>query len=357
MRRKAKPILTSAVIAALTVAGVSFATSRDSGGGSSAGTSAAPAPPAVDVNNAGGKRFRERGRRLRGDFADADVRAVLKDIRDAVAKQAPEIAGPVIQKAQDDGKITAAQADKLRQAAQDLADGKKPDIRGLGRDADVREVIHEAFEAAHDKVPAIADPIIDKAESDSKITAAQADRIREMVKRGPPPRGPHGGRGFGPPPGFADKDVRAVLEDIREAVAKEAPAVVNPVIDKAEQDGKITAAQADRLRDTVGRLAGGGPPPGRPPRMLDLRDKDVRAVIHDAFEALAAKTSDIAKPIIDKAVADKKITEAQAEQIRKFQGSFRRGPHIEGPGPRFGHRPPDFDRPAMPAPGPPSSIS
>jgi hypothetical protein len=148
-----------------------------------------------------------------------------------------------------------------------------------------------------------------------------------------------------------------VLDDIRKAVAKEAPAVVNPVIDKAETDGKITAAQADRLRDTVGKLAGGGPPPDRPLRMLPLRDKDVREVIRDAFEALAAKTSDIAKPIIDEAVADKKITEAQADQIRRFQGHFGKGLHIEGPGPRFGHKPPDFDRPAMPAPGPPSSTS
>ena len=88
---------------------------------------------------------------------------MLEDIRDAVAKQAPDIAGPVIDKAESDDKITAAQADKLRQAAQDLADGKRPDIRGLGRDSDVQDVIHDAFEAAHDKAPGIAEPIIDKA--------------------------------------------------------------------------------------------------------------------------------------------------------------------------------------------------
>ena len=115
---------------------------------------------------------------------------MLEDIREAVAKQAPEIAGPVIDKAEQDGKITEAQADKLRQAAQDLADGKRPDIRGLGRDADVHEVIHDAFAAAAEKAPGIAEPIIDKAVADKKITEAQADRIRAMVKRGARPSGP-----------------------------------------------------------------------------------------------------------------------------------------------------------------------
>lgn len=353
MRSKLKLMITAAVVSALTVAGVSLATGG--GGSSDSGdrTSASPGGASFAVD--GERRGRgERGLHFRGEFADADVRDVLKQIHEAVADQAPAIAGPVIQKAQDDGKITDAQADKLRQAAQDLADGKRPDIRGLGRDADVREVIHDAFEAAHDKAPGIAEPIVDKAVEDDKITEAQADRIREMVRHRPPAPGGPGrhGPGFGGPGphlGIGDEDVRAVLEDIRAAVAKEAPDVVRPVIDKAEDDGKITAAQADRLRDAVGNLVG-GKPRGAPPRDLDLRDEDVREVIHDAFEALGAKTTEIAKPIIDKAVADDKITEAQADRIRDMQRHFKglRG-HGPGPGgPRFGHRPPDFERPAAP---------
>ena len=157
---------------------------------------------------------------------------MLKDIRDAVAKQAPDIAGPVIDKAEQDGKITDAQADKLRQAAQDIADGKRPDIRGLGRDADVQEVIHDAFAAAHEKAPGIAEPIIDKAVADKKITEAQADRIREMVRRKPPPPDRAAEAGHGPgsagPPQFADEDVRAVLEDVHAAVAKQAPTSSGP---------------------------------------------------------------------------------------------------------------------------------
>ena len=356
MRRKAKLILTSAVIAALTVAGVSVATGGGDGGNETRDQpSAAPATSAALTADRNGDG-RERGRRFHDDFADADVRAVLKGIHDAVADQAPAIAGPVIEKAQNDGKITEAQADKLRQAAQDLADGKRPDIRGLGRNEDVREVIHDAFEAAHEKAPGIAEPIIDKAVADDEITAAQADRIREMMRRGPHFEQRHGpGFGKGPHPAIADEDVRAVLEDVREAVAKEASGIVTPVIDKAEDDGKITAAQADRLRDALGDLVG-GKPRGMPPRNLDLRDEDVREVIHDAFEALAAKTPGIAKPIIDKAVADGKITERQANQIRNIQRRFK-GPHGPGPGPRFGHKPPDFDRPASPPPAPAPSIN
>jgi hypothetical protein len=140
------------------------------------------------------------------------------------------------------------------------------------------------------------------------------------------------------------------------------------VIDKAEDDDKITAAQADRLRDAVGDLVG-GKPRGAPPRLLELRDSDVREVLHDVFEAIAAKTPGIAKPIIDKAVADKKITEAQADQIRSMQRRFKVGFHGRGPGPGHpppgpgpgfapgpGAGPPDFERPAAPA-APNSSTS
>ena len=220
------------MIAALTVAGLSVATAA----------AAAASDPATSVRrrrrnprslaaDQDGNRGRKPSAASSGDFADADVRARPEGHprrgRRAGARRSP---GPVIDKAQQDGKITEAQADKLRQAAQDLADGKRPDIRGdLGRDEDVREVIHDAFEAAHEKAPGIAEPIIDKAVADNKITEAQADRIREMVRRGPP-RGPHGHglAGRFATPELADEDVRAVLEDVHEAVAKQAPTSSGP---------------------------------------------------------------------------------------------------------------------------------
>ena len=352
MRNKAKQIVLLAVLAALTVAGMSVAAG---GGGGSKDTSSTDSDPATTFA-ANGER--KRGHlELRADFADEDVRAVLEDIHAAVAKQAPAIAGPVIDKAENENKITSAQADALRKAAEDIAAGKRPDIRALPRDEDVHRVIKEAFAAAHEKTPGIAEPIIDKAVADNKITEAQADRIREMIKKGPRPAFGHRIDG---PPHLADKDMRTVFEDVHAAVAKQASDIAGPVIDKAEKDGKITAAQADDLRDVVeGKLA--GKPGSGPPPKPDLRDADVREVLEDTFDAIAKKRSEIAKPIIDKAVADKKITEAQAERLRSMLSRDKGGFHVHvAPGhrPHFkGRGGPGHFGPGKPPPPPESGSS
>jgi len=346
MRSKAKLIVPLALVVAIAVAGLSLAAG---GGGGSNGSSdsAGTFTPVVNGGNSNGDRD---PRRFRPGFMDEDVHAVLEDIRAAVAKQAPEIADPVIDKAESDGKITEAQADKLRQAAEDVAAGKRPDPRALGRDEDVHRVIHDAFAAAAKKAPAIGEPIIGKALDDKKITEAQADRIRDMLKRGPSFGHGPGGPGRGGPPRIADKDVRAVLDDVRAAVAKQAPSITDPIIDKAESDGKITEAQADKLREAAKSLTAGKRPSRRPD--LDLRDADVREVVHDAFEVVAKQTPEIAKPIIDKAVEDKKITKAQADRITDMlshKPSFH--VHGPGPGPGRGHGPPGFGPPGGPPPG------
>ncbi len=347
MRSKAKLIVPLALVVAVAAAGLSLA-AGGSDKGSDSSTSAKAAPTAFVANGAGERNRRDGGVHRRFS-PDADVRAVHEDIREAVADQAPAIAGPVIDKAESDDKITAAQAEALRKAAQDIADGKRPSLRDIGDDADVREVVHDAFAAAAKKAPAIAEPIIDKAVGDKKITSAQADRIREMLKRGPAGRGGFGkrhGPGGGPPAPFGDADVRAVLEDVHEAVAKQAPAIAGPVIDKAQKDGKITEAQADALRkaaqDFVGRKPRGGPPKG-----LNLRDSDVREVLGDIFAAVAAKTPGIAKPIVDKAVDEDKVTAAQARKLTEFLTHARRGgPHKMGHG--RGHGPKAFGRGGSP---------
>ena len=348
MKRRLKLILGSAVIAALTVAGLSVAAGGGDDGGGSSGSTAAPAKFAANGNGERGRRF------FRFGFPDADVRAVLDDIRDAVAKQAPEIADPIIDKAESDGKITKDQADKLRQAAQDIAEGKRPDVRGLGRDSDVHAVIHDAFAAAAKKAQELGEPIITKAVDDKKITEAQADRIREMLEHAPP------GPGFGPggphrfhlPP--IDNDMQAVLEDIHKAAADDAKSAAKSVIDNAESDGKITASQADKLRELASNI-GSGKPPGPPPSadMSLLRDSDVRDVLHDAFTAAAKKTKEVAGPIIDKAVSDKKITAAQGRQLKRLVGG-KFGVHFDK-GPRHGHFAPGGPPPGRPGffPGPP----
>ena len=109
-----------------------------------------------------------------------------------------------------------------------------------------------------------------------------------------------------------------MLDDVRKAVGKEAPDIVNPVIDKAEADGKITAAQAKRLHDTVANLVAG--PPRRPPAAPRPARRG-RARGHPrCLRGPCRADVDIAKPIIDEAVADKKITQAQSDQITDILG-------------------------------------
>jgi hypothetical protein len=180
------------LIAVVAVAGISMAAD----GGSSSGSSNARSDTAVAADRSDRERDFHRFRR---DFGDADVRAVLEDIHGAVAKQAPDVAGPIIDKATEDDKITEGQADKLRAAAEALAEGNRPERGDLDlRDADVRKVVHDTFRALARRAPEIADPIIDKAREDDKITEAQADRIREMLQRRAENPGPKfGGRGPG----------------------------------------------------------------------------------------------------------------------------------------------------------------
>jgi hypothetical protein len=141
---------------------------------------------------------------------DANVATVLRDIHQAVEKKAPEIADPIIKKAQDAGDITSAQADKLRAAARAIASGNRPgaDGRSLLSDAKVRKVVEDAFAQAAKQTPGIAEPIIQKAVDDKKITSAQANSIRhkleylKTLRGGPPPFGGPGALHREGPGGF-----------------------------------------------------------------------------------------------------------------------------------------------------------
>jgi hypothetical protein len=222
---------------------------------------------------------------------DREVADLMRQVQDTVRSKAPDIAGPVIQKAQDAGDITSGQADQLRAAAQAIADGKRPDpsVRSLLGDANVRKVVRDAFQAAAEQAPALAEPLIQKALDDGKITAAQANHIRDRLKH-PPPFGPGfrhgpGGPGFRHGPGLRafgpiDRDVATVLGDIHQALeakqpqsAKQALAIAEPIIQKAVDAKKITSAQAQNIRNKLKSLSSlhrdpppfGDRGPGTPP--------------------------------------------------------------------------------------------
>jgi polyhydroxyalkanoate synthesis regulator phasin len=273
----------------------------------------------------------------------AGTRTVIDQIRTAVLDQAAGIVTPVIDQAVTDGKLTAAQAATAKQALADVKAGQRPSVDALAllRDADARAVAADAFQALAKQVPAIAKPILADAVTKGTIDQATADAITQRIQgladraaqgglpfggpgfRGGPGFGHRGGPGFGHHgswgPGRAGRSAPSaatagVIGDIAQAIAKQAPSVAGPIIDQAIVDGKLTQAQSDELKSAAGDIASGGPRAAFGHGAL-MADADVRAVVRDVIKALAKQAPSIAKPIIGQAVADGKLTQAQADEI------------------------------------------
>jgi ribosomal protein S20 len=113
--------------------------------------------------------------------------------------------------------------------------------------------------------------------------------------------------------GALDAGTRSVVESIEKAVAAGAPAIVNPIIDQAVTDGKLTAAQAATAKQAVTDLQAGQRPSAD--ALALLRDADARAVAQSAAAAVAKQAPTVAAPIISAAVTAGTITQAQADQL------------------------------------------
>ena len=128
-------------------------------------------------------------------------------------------------------------------------------------------MLRQIHDAVEQKVPAIADPIIKKAQDARTVTSAQADQLRALVQARADQKRP----AQDPRALFGDSDVRTVLQDIFKATAQQAPSIAEPIIQKAVDDKKITSAQADQIRSklkNLSRFRAGPPPfggPGGPP--------------------------------------------------------------------------------------------
>jgi hypothetical protein len=83
---------------------------------------------------------------------------------------------------------------------------------------------------------------------------------------GGPPGFDRGGPGLGPR--AVSPGIRAVLLEIRRAMKDQAPRIADPIIDRAVGSKRITAQQADRIRERLERRAEVEPafPPGGPRR-------------------------------------------------------------------------------------------
>jgi ribosomal protein S20 len=259
----------------------------------------------------------------------AGARDVFEQLRSAVVAQAPGIVNPILDQAVSAGKLTAAQAATAKQALSDLQAGKRPsaDAFALLRDEQARAVLADAFQAVAKQLPTIAAPILSGAVSKGTIDQATADALTKRIQalsdraaqRGLPFGGPaarkhRGAPPFGPGRHAPSAKTAGVLADVAKAVAAQAPAVAGPIIDKAAVAGTITSAQASELKSAAGDLASGSRGALFAHRDL-LADAGVRSVVQDVFKALAAQAPSIAKPIIDKAVSDGTITQAQADRI------------------------------------------
>src|SRR3954465_10704173 len=137
-------------------------------------------------------------RRRGGVPCDADVLAVVRDVRNAVAAKAPDIAAPVLDKAVSDGDVSRAQADRI---ASIVADKRlsRADARALFADPKAAPVFFEVKAALAREAPGIAKPIVDKAVDDDKLTRAQGDRLIAAAagRGGGAPLGARGGVGVG----------------------------------------------------------------------------------------------------------------------------------------------------------------
>ena len=101
-------------------------------------------------------------------------------------------------------------------------------------------------------------------------------------------------------------DLDAVLVRTRELIAARSPEIVCPLLDEAFDAGTITRAErAALLRELVGL---GDPPPGQ----LGLAAQRLRARTQ---AAIARAAPALAKPLLDQAVAARRLTPSQRMRI------------------------------------------
>jgi hypothetical protein len=120
--------------------------------------------------------------------------------------------------------------------------------------------------------------------------------------------GPHGRHDRGGP--RIDPATFAVVQAVRKAIAAKAPDIAKPVIDKAVSDNAISQAQADRLSKVVADKA-----LSQADAKALFSDAKAAPVFFDVKAAIAREAPGIAKPIVDQAVSDKKITQAQGDEL------------------------------------------
>ena len=119
---------------------------------------------------------------------------------------------------------------------------------------------------------------------------------------------------FTPATEVRSPSANAVLERAFELIAASSPAIAAPILDRALTAGTITASERARL---LGEIVGSPIPPRDEPRAELVRLR------HQIRDAIARAAPQLARPLLDDAVASERLTPAQ--QARIIQ-RLRRGP-------------------------------
>jgi hypothetical protein len=102
---------------------------------------------------------------------------------------------------------------------------------------------------------------------------------------------------------------RAVLERVHEAIASNAPSIVKPILDRAVAAGAITRAERHAM---LLELSGAAIVEDGAAGTVSL---GARGALRDALAAIRRAAPSIARPILDQAVDEERLTPAQERRI------------------------------------------
>jgi hypothetical protein len=101
----------------------------------------------------------------------------------------------------------------------------------------------------------------------------------------------------------------AVLQRVHEAIAANAPSIVKPILDRAVADGAITRAERHAM---LLELSGAAIVEEEAAASVSL---GARGTLREALAAIRGAAPGIARPILDQAVDEERLTPAQERRI------------------------------------------
>jgi len=113
------------------------------------------------------------------------VRAVLEQVLASIAQHTPSIAEPILDRALAEGKITRVERHALLRELGD-PEAARPPEGAAASSVPARRVLREVLAAVRRAAPTIAEPILDAALDSERLTAAQRQRVLERLRTSPP---------------------------------------------------------------------------------------------------------------------------------------------------------------------------